>query len=258
MTKLSVVIITKNEEENIGDCLESVKWVDEIIVVDDMSRDRTVETCKGYTEKVFLNDSQGSFHKNKNLGIEKATGDWILSLDADERLSPESAKEIKAAINNPEKIGYYLPRKNYFLGKWIRGCGWWPDRIIRLFKKGVTKWPLNIHDTPKIEERNKVGYLRKPLIHYTYRSLNQYFEKFNRYTLRLAQEEYEKGIRINKRNFFIYFGVKPSFWFLRKYLLWKGFRDGFRGFFISLSSALTIFTTYAKLWEKQEVKDEII
>ena len=256
--KLSVVVITKNEEENIRDCLESVKWADEIVVVDDMSTDRTVEICRKYTKKIFPNNSGGSFHKNKNLGIEKATGDWILSLDADEIISPELAREIKKAISNPEKIGYCLRRKNYFLGRWIRGCGWWPDRIIRLFKKGVTRWPLDIHNTPRIEEKNKVGYLRNFLIHYTYQNFDQYFEKFNRYTSRLAHEEYEKGIRIGKRNFFIYFMLKPLFWFLRKYLLWKGFRDGFRGLFISLSSALVIFTTYAKLWEKQKVKNEII
>jgi len=251
MDKLSVVVITRNEEKNIRGCLKSVKWADEIIVVDDMSSDGTVEICREYTKKIFLNDSKGGFHKNKNLGIEKTTGGWVLSLDADEIISPELAEEIKEAINNPGKIGYYIPRKNYFLGRWIRGCGWWPDRIIRLFKKGVTKWPLDIHDTPRIEEKNKVGYLRNSLIHYTYRSLNQYFEKFNRYTSRLAQEEFEKGIRIGKRNFLIYFLMKPLFWFLRKYLLWKGFRDGFRGLFISLSSALVIFVTYAKLWEIQ-------
>ena len=252
MNKLSAVIITKNEEENIRNCLESIKWADEIVIVDDISTDKTVEICGEYTEKIFLNDSQGSFHKNKNLGIEKATGDWIISLDADEIVNPKLAKEIKKAINNPEKIGYYILRKNYFLGRWIRGCGWWPDHIIRLFKKGVTKWPLDIHDSPRIEEKNKVDYLKNPLIHYTYRSLDQYFEKFNRYTSQLAQEEFEKGIRINKGNFFVYFLMKPLFWFLRKYLLWKGFRDSFRGLFISFSSALVIFTTYAKLWEKQK------
>ena len=250
--KLSVVVITKNEEKDIRDCLESVKWADEIVVVDDLSNDGTVEICREYTKKAFSNDSQGSFHKNKNLGIEEATGDWILSLDADERVSPKLAKEIKEAINDPKKIGYYIPRKNYFLGKWIRGCGWWPDRIIRLFEKGATRWPLDIHDTPRIEQKNKVGYLRNSLIHYNYQNFNQYFEKFNRYTSRLAQEEFEKGIKVNKGNFTVYFLIKPLFWFLRKYLLWRGYRDGFRGFFISFSSALVIFTTYAKLWEKQK------
>jgi len=253
MNKLSIVIATKNEEKNIRKCLESVKWADEIIIVDDKSADRTVEICREYTDKIFLNDSRGSFHKNKNLGIEKTAGDWILSLDADERVTPELKEEILVTLGLQAStiIGYCIPRKNYFLGKWIRGCGWWPDYIIRLFKKGVTQWPLDIHATPKIKEKNKVGYLQNPLIHYSYRNLNQYFEKFNSYTSRLAQEEFEKGIKINKRNFFICFLIKPLFWVLHKYFFWKGYRDAFQGFFISFSSALVVFITYAKLWEKQ-------
>lgn len=252
MSKLSVVVITKNEEKDIRKCLESIKWADEIVIVDDVSIDKTVGICREYTQKIFVNDSKGSFHTNKNLGLEKATGDWIFSLDADEIISSELAEEIKENINNPDKIGYYVPRKNYFLGSWIKGCGWWPDRIIRLFKKGVTKWPLEIHDTPKIKAKDKVGTLKNALIHHTYRNLHHYFDKFNQYTSRLAQEEYEKGVRINTGNFLMYFFVKPSYWFLRKFFIWRGFRDGFSGFFISFSSAWVIVATYAKLWEKQK------
>lgn len=251
MIKLSVVIATRNEEKNIQECLESVKWADEIIIVDDMSTDKTVEICKKYTEKIFLNDSNGSFHKNKNFAIEKANGEWILSIDADEIIPIELSEEIKKAIQSPKMLAYYLNRKNYFIGKWIRGCGWYPDYIIRLFKKGVTRWPLNIHDVPKIEEKDKVSYLKNPFIHYSYGSLYQYFEKFNRYTSRLAQEEFEKGVRVNNKNFLLFFLIKPLFWFLKKYFLQKGWIDGFRGFFISFSSGLVIFTTYAKLWEIQ-------
>jgi glycosyltransferase involved in cell wall biosynthesis len=251
MIKLSVVIATKNEETNIQKCLESVKWADEIVIVDDISIDRTVEICRKYTEKVFINDSGGSFHKNKNLGIEKATGEWILSLDADEIIPIELSEEIKKAIQFSRMLGYYLNRKNYFIGKWIRGCGWYPNYIIRLFKKGVTKWPLNIHDVPKIESKNKVAYLKNPFIHYSYSSLYQYFEKFNRYTSRLAQEEYEKGIKLNKLNFILYFFVKPIFWVTKKYFLQRGWLDGLYGFFISMSSGLVIFVTYLKLLEIQ-------
>ncbi|MCG2726258.1 MAG: glycosyltransferase family 2 protein [Elusimicrobia bacterium] len=251
MKKLSVVIATKNEEKNIQKCLESVKWADEIIIVDDISADKTVEICKRYTKNIFISDSKGSFHKNKNLAIEKANGEWILSLDADEVVPKEFSEEIKKAIQNSEIYGYYLNRKNYFIGKWIRGCGWYPNYIIRLFKKGAAKWPLEIHDVPKIEEKNKAAYLKNSLIHYSYSSLEQYFEKFNRYTSRLAKEEYEKGKKVNNANFLLLFVIKPLFWFLRKYFLQKGWRDGFYGFFISFSSALVIFATYAKLWEIQ-------
>jgi glycosyltransferase involved in cell wall biosynthesis len=249
--RLSVVIAVKNEEKNIRDCLEGVKWADEIVIVDDVSSDKTVEISRGYTQNIFFDDSHGNFHKNKNLGLDKALGDWILSLDADERVTVELAAEIRDAIIKDGKKGYYILRKNYFLGKWIKGCGWWPDNIIRLFKKGAAEWPLEIHAVPAIKDENAVGYLKNPLIHYSYRSLNQYFEKFNRYTSRIAQEEFDKGVRIGGGNFFMYFLMKPLFNFFRKYILRKGFRDGFRGLFISCSSALVIFTTYAKLWEKQ-------
>jgi len=247
--RLSVVIATQDEEGNIKDCLESVKWADEIVIVDDASKDKTVEICREYTDKIFINASKGRFHKNKNLGIEKATGDWILSLDADERIPEDLSKEIKSTVQDEGKLGYYISRKNFFLGKWIRGCGWFPDHIIRLFRKGVTRWPLEVHDVPVIDERDKVGYLSHPMIHISYRSLEQYFGKFARYTTKLAHKEHEKGTKITKANFLLLFFVKPLAWFFRKYFLLRGFRDGFRGFFISASSALTIFTTYAKLWE---------
>ena len=247
--KISVVVATRNEEGNIKDCLESVRWADEIVIVDDASKDKTIELCKEYTDKIFVNDSKGSFHKNKNLGIEKASGGWILSLDADERIPENLAKEICSSVQDERKTGYYISRKNFFLGKWIRGCGWFPDYIIRLFRKGITRWPLEVHDVPAIEEKDKVGYLRNPMIHISYTSLEQYFEKFVRYTTKLAHEEQEKGTRITRSNFLLLFFVKPLAWFFRKYILQKGFRDGFRGLFISVSSAMTIFMTHAKLWE---------
>lgn len=248
---LSVTIATKNEEENIRDCLESVKWTDEIVVVDDVSNDRTVEIAKLYTSKVFIRGSKGDFHKNKNLAIEKASGDWILSLDADEVITPDLAYEIKEAINNEKMLGYYLNRKNFFLGKWIRRCGWYPNYIIRLFRKGATKWPLLVHATPQIVNKEQVGYLKNPFLHYSFTTLNQYIEKFNFYTSCLAKEEYIRGARLNKKNFFVCFLIKPTFLFLRKYIIWKGYRDGFAGLFISFASAWTIFMSYAKLWELQ-------
>ncbi len=251
MAKISVVIATKNEERNIRECLESVKWADEIVVVDDVSSDKTLEICGEYTSKIFINDSKGSFHTNKNLAIENSSGDWILSLDADERVTPELTCEIKDIITKTDKLGYYISRKNYFLGKWIRGSGWYPDYIIRLFINGVTRWPMEIHDVPKISQKDKVAYLQNPMIHMSYTSIEQYLDKFVRYTTRLACEEYEKGIRVKKTNFLSLFLLKPLYWLFRKYFLQHGYIDGFRGYFISFASALTIFMTYAKLWEMQ-------
>lgn len=246
---LSVVIAVKNEEKNIRECLETVKWANEIVIVDDVSEDRTVGISREYNAKIFINDSKGSINTNKNLGIDKAEGEWVLSIDADERLTPELAEEIKKTIEKSEKSGYYVNRKNYFLGKWIRGCGWYPDYIIRLFRKGVTEWPLNIHDVPEIKERTRVGYLENSFVHISYTTLDQYFRKFVQYTSRLAREECEKGVQVTHINFLLLFIVKPLYWFFRKYFILRGCIDGFRGFFISFSSALTIFITYAKLWE---------
>lgn len=253
MQKLSVVIAAKNEEKKIRACLESVKWADEIVVVDDLSGDRTVEICREYGAVIISNDAGGSFHVNKNLGLEKAAGPWILSLDADETVSPGLRGEIEARLaSDPAGIdGFSVPRDNYFLGKRIAGCGWSPDHILRLFRKGAAKWPLDIHDVPGLADRSRAARLESPLIHKSYDSLAQYFEKFNRYTTKLAREEREKGVRVGPWTFLSCFLLKPLFWSLRKYLLQKGFMDGFRGFFISFSSGLVIFVTYAKLWEIQ-------
>lgn len=254
MPKLSVVLAVKNEEINIRACLEAVKWADEIIVVDDCSTDRTVEICREYTDKIIVNDTRGNFHENKNLGLASAGGDWMLSLDADEVVSPGLKEEILARLAaEPGGIdGFYLPRNNYFLGKHITGCGWSPDYIIRLFRKGAARWPLDIHDVPRLADERRAARLESPLIHHSYYSLAQYFEKFNRYTTKLAGEQREKGVRVSAKNFPALFFIKPAYWALRKYLLQKGFLDGFRGFLISLSSGLVIFVTYAKLWEIQE------
>lgn len=248
------MIAVKNEERNIRACLEAVKWADEIVIVDDCSVDKTVEICREYTGTIIINDSCGSFHKNKNLGIEKSAGGWILSLDADEVVSVELKDEIVLRLaSDPGGVdGFYIPRDNYFLGKRITGCGWSPDYIARLFRKGAAIWPLNIHDVPKMADESRVARLENPLIHQSYYSLAQYFEKFNKYTTRLAAEKREKGVRVSAKNFLTVFLIKPLFWFLRKYLFQKGFMDGFRGFFISFSSGLVIFVTYAKLWETQE------
>ena len=164
MAMISAVIATKNEERNVRECLESIKWVDEIVVVDDKSNDNTTKICREFAATIILNDSKGSFHINKNLGLDSSRGDWILSIDADERVTPELSREIQDVIVSSDNLGYYINRKNYFLGKWIRGNGWYPDYIIRLFRRGVTRWPLEIHDVPKIAEKDKVSYLHNPLI----------------------------------------------------------------------------------------------
>jgi hypothetical protein len=205
--------------------------------------------------KIFSNDSKGSFHVNKNLGLEEAGCEWILSLDADECVDGELAVEIKRVLSGDTgsgMLGYYVNRKNYFLGEWIRGCGWYPDCIIRLFRKGATCWPIEIHDVPDIADKSKVGFLKGHLEHSSYRSMDQYMQKFSQYTTRLAFEQWDRGKRVSALTFPLYFMIRPLYWFTKKYFFQKGFADGFRGFFISSSSAFTIFFMYTKLWALQQ------
>jgi glycosyltransferase involved in cell wall biosynthesis len=254
---ISVTLVTKNESDNILNCLRSVTFADEIIVVDDKSIDDSAEKARDFGAMVLVRDSGGSFHENKNIAIQKAKGEWILSLDADEIVTPELAKSIKSVISHPSPDGYLISRHNYFLGRWIRGCGWYPDPILRLFKKGKAWWPLEIHDTPKLEGGNQnAPLLEGPLIHHSYNNFEQYFEKFNRYTSRLAVEYSQANIQLKGVLIPTNLLIRPSYWFLKKYVLWRGYRDGLHGLFICFSSALVIFTSHLKLWHLQNNKRE--
>ena len=244
---LSVTIATKDESENIINCLKSVSFADEVFIVDDCSRDDTVQKAKDFGARILIRESGGSFHENKNLAISEAHGDWILSLDADEIVSKELSNSIQNVLMDPVSDGYLIDRHNYFLGKWIRGCGWYPDNILRLFRKGKAWWPLEIHDTPTLERGNEhAPVLKGPLIHKSYKDLDQFFEKFNRYTTRLALEYTQRNYSPKGIHLPINLFIRPTYWFLRKYIFLQGFRDGFLGFFICFCSGLTIFVSYAK------------
>lgn len=252
--KLSVMIITRNEEKNIRDCLETVKWADEIVIVDQSSTDNTVQLCRNYTDKIFITEPKGYCEPDRAFAAGKTGGDWVLYLDADERVSPQLRDEISNIVKNGGEFKcWYVTRKNHFLGKWIKTCGWYPGYVLRLFRKGTVVFTTAIHKDGSTGER--CGYLKNDLIHYSYVSLEDYFEKFNRYTTQLAKEAYRKGFRINRLNFAGCFLLKPAAVFLRKYLLQAGWRDGVAGFFISISSAVVIFVTYSKLWEMQNVPE---
>jgi glycosyltransferase involved in cell wall biosynthesis len=252
---LSVTIAAKNESGRLAQCLSSVAFADEIVLIDDCSSDDTTEEARRFGASVIVRDSKGSFHENKNIAIEEAKGEWILSLDADEIVSEQLARSIQLALTRPECDGYLVDRHNYFLGKWIKGCGWYPDYILRLFRKGKAWWPLEIHDTPRLEGGNKkASPLAGPLIHNSYQSLYQYFEKFNRYTSRLAVEYAERQQSMRGFNVPLNLGLRPFYWFLKNYLILQGFRDGIPGLFICFSSALVIFVSYLKLWETQGKK----
>ncbi|MCX7793370.1 MAG: glycosyltransferase family 2 protein [Thermodesulfovibrionales bacterium] len=244
---LSITIITLNEEKNIGDCLESVKWADEIIIIDSGSTDRTVEICKKYTDKVFYNPWPG-MNEQKALAMEKARGSWILNIDADERVTPELKKEIIDAIKHPRYDGYRFPRKNYFINKWMRHGGWYPDHVLRLFKKECAFYGgINPHDKVIIRS-GRIGTLKSPLIHYTYSSLSQYITRQNNYSSAAALELLKR----NKRVSAVMIPLKTLWKFIETYILKMGFLDGTHGMIAAIGASYSTFQKYSKLWELQK------
>ncbi|MCK4261691.1 glycosyltransferase family 2 protein [bacterium] len=253
---LSVVVITKNEEEDIGLCLESVKWADEIVVVDDFSQDKTVEICHQWTDKVFQRRWEG-YAKGKNFAIEKASGQWILSLDADERVSPELKAEIKEVLDpfrdksltslerDSSYDGYLIPMKFYFYGHWMRYGGLYPKRHLRLFRKRKGKFEERaVHEGVKVTGR--IGYLKEPMLHYSYKSLDDYLQKFDRYSTLDALDKLDK----RKHGRWYPFLRLPAE-FILTYFIKQGFRDGFYGLLYSVLNAFYVFVKYMKLWEVQ-------
>ena len=245
MATLTVVTITLNEEANIRDCLASARWANEIIVVDSGSTDRTVEYARAFTDHVDRAPWEG-YGAARNFALQHATGDWIFWLDADERVTPELAVEIQQMLRNDDEriVGYSVARRAYFLGRWIKHCGWYPSRVTRLFRRGKGKFSENrVHE--QLELQGDVGILRNDLLHFTDPSLQHYFAKFNKYTSLAAEDLRESG-----RSFGFYdVLLRPPFTFFKMYVLKRGFLDGMQGFILCVLSSLYVFTKYIKLWE---------
>jgi len=245
--KLSVIVITLNEERNIAECLQSVQWADEIILVDSESSDNTVEIAKNYTSKIFIRKWDG-YSSTKNFALQQCKNDWILWLDADERVTPELKQSIQQVVNEDGKNfdGYEVSRRAYFLKKWIRHCGWYPGYVVRFFRKNKAKFiAVRVHESIEIE--GKIGKLKGNLIHYTDENIKQYFEKFNMYTSLASVDLYENG----KRFSIIDLTIRPLFMFFKMFFLRLGFLDGIHGFILSVLSSAYVFVKYAKLWEIQ-------
>lgn len=254
MKKLSVILATFNEEKNIKGCLDSVRQLaDEIVVVDGTSTDKTVEMARKYTPKIITKDNPPMFHLNKQLAIEKAEGEWILYLDADERVSPELAKEITATINkSPSENGFHIPRKNIIFGKWIENTGWYPDYQLRLFRRGKAKLPCkSLHEQPELE--GDAGKLVSPLIHYNYRTVFQFVDKLNRlYT------ENDKKIYLHQKKKIVWLDSlrMPVSEFTKRFFYEKGYKDGLHGLVLSLLQAFSALITFAKIWEEEDFKED--
>ncbi|MFN3550202.1 MAG: glycosyltransferase family 2 protein [Endomicrobiia bacterium] len=248
MNKISACLIVRNEEKKIERCLKSIKWCDEIIVVDQSSTDKTVDIAKKYTDKIFITEPKGICNPDRSFGISKASNDWILLIEADEVITEELKEEIKTSISRNLADIYYVPVKTFFVGRWIKTCGWYPSYIPRIFKKGSIEFEENIHTNGKLKS-DKVFYLKNDLLHYSYESINDWIDKFKRYTDRYAIEYYKATLKPSFKNFVKEIFIRPIYFFIMKYILLKGFTDGWRGFFISVSSALTIMFSYFKFLE---------
>ncbi|MFV1951783.1 MAG: glycosyltransferase family 2 protein [Nitrospinota bacterium] len=249
MNKLSVTIITYNEEKNIRECLDSVRWADEIVVLDSCSTDSTERICREYTDKVFQNEWLG-YGRQKNLCAERAENDWIFNLDADEVVTPELRAGLMELLSStPSLSAYLVPRKNYFGERWIRYCGWYPDYIVRLYnKKRASFLPSDVHESVQVDGRP--GMLRGPIKHYTYSNLSDYISRQNRYSSLAAQGMAGEGREVRWYDL----SLRPIFAFIKVYALRMGFREGGLGFILSVGHSFYTFLKYVKLWEIKEMK----
>lgn len=248
MTKLSVAIAAYNEEKNIKDCLESAKFADEIVVVDGKSTDNTGKIAKSLGAKVFEVPNQPLMKKNMNLSFEKATGDWIISLDADERITEELANEIRSTIENPgDFVAFKIPRKNIIFNAWIAHTGWYPDYQFRLFKKGKAKFPeKNVHEELVVD--GEVGELKNPIVHQHIATVSDWLGRMDNYTSREAEKIIKEGKKISWSDSIRF----PLEEFLRRFFAWQGYKDGLHGLVLSLLMAFYWELVFAKVWEHEK------
>ena len=243
MAKLSVIIITKNEADNIRACLESVNWADEIIVVDSGSNDDTVNICKELGAQVHTTADWPGFGVQKNRALSHATCEWVLSLDADERVTPGLRSEIESALNDPHgHDAFRVPRLSSFCGRYMRHSGWYPDYVTRLFQRGAARFSDDlVHESLIVN--GSVGRLRQPLLHETFHDLEELLAKINQYSTAGARmlDEKNKTATLKK-------AIGHAVWaFLRTYIIRAGFLDGREGFMLAVSTAESTYYRYAKL-----------
>lgn len=242
--RLSVTVITLNEAERLRACLESVAWADEVIVVDAESHDKTLAVAREFTDRVWVRPWPG-FAAQKNFALEQATGDWVLSLDADEQVSAELQAEIRALLGgDPPHDGYAVPRRNLFLGQWVRHGGLHPDWQLRLFRRGRGRFVERaVHEA--VEVLGPVGRLRGHLVHRSYEGLGDFFERAHRYATLAAADLVRAGARARTRDLLL----RPLGRFLAMYVARGGFLDGRKGLLLAALYAYYVFMRTAKVWE---------
>lgn len=246
-SSLAVCVITLNEEDRIGDCLESVRFAGEVLVVDSGSTDRTVELARERGARVIVRDWPG-YAAQKNFAMEQVRADWVLSIDADERVSPELAAEIRAWVAAPPEgvCGCSMPRRTWYLGRWIRHGGWYPDRKLRLVRRGCGRWEGG-HVHERLVAEGSTRELRGDLLHYTYRDMADHLRSMDRFTSEAARGMAARG----RRGAVLGMLGAPPLKFLKMYLLRAGFLDGLPGFVVAVLGSYYVFLKYAKLWERR-------
>jgi glycosyltransferase involved in cell wall biosynthesis len=242
--KLSVTIITKDEAADIGGAIASVVWADEIVVVDSESSDATVAIARRHTDRVIVRAWPG-YIAQKNYAASMASHDWILSLDADERVTPALAEEIQALLaGTPDHAAYRMPRVTWHLGRWIRTTDWYPDDQLRLYDRRTAEWSGRyVHEAVTV--RGIVGQLRSELQHFAFHGVSDHLETIDRYTTYAAQQMFESGRRAGM----LQLACHPPLAFLRNYILHRGILDGGVGLIISAMNSYYVFLKFAKLWE---------
>ncbi|OFW15228.1 MAG: hypothetical protein A3F70_12990 [Acidobacteria bacterium RIFCSPLOWO2_12_FULL_67_14] len=247
--KLSVTIITRNEAEHIAAAIDSAAWADEVLVVDCGSTDATLEIACARGATVLSREWSG-YVDQKNFAAARASHDWIFSLDADERIPPPLAAEIRALLaTEPPRRGYRLPRVTFHLGRWVRTTDFYPDFQTRLYDRRAARWNGRyVHESVAVD--GPVGRLRHELEHYSFRDLRDQVERLNHYTTLAARQMHEAGRRAGPLDLIVH----PPAAFLRNYVLRRGFMDGTVGLTISAMAAYAVFLKFAKLWELQRTR----
>ena len=243
--RLSVTVITLNEEDALRRCLESVAWADEIVVVDAESSDKTVEVARAFTDAVFVRPWRG-FAAQKNFALDHASGDWVLSLDADEEVTPELRGEIVAVLERPasDVAAYAVARRNIFWGAWVRHGGLYPDWQVRLLRRGRGRFgDVSVHESVRVD--GTVVRLASPLLHRSYRDVADFLARADRYSSLAAADRLRHGPPVNAAELVL----RPLGRFLGMYVLRAGFLDGWRGFLLAVLYAYYVFIRSAKVWE---------
>jgi glycosyltransferase involved in cell wall biosynthesis len=246
-TKISATVRTRNEEANLEECLKSIAWSDEIIVVDSRSTDRTIEIARKYTDKIYVRDWPGHIAQSQ-FATDQASNVWVLSMDADERVTPELRDEILALhLDTTPHDAFEMPRRHFFMKRWINHSAWYPDYKIRLFRKDRCHWGgYNPHDEVKVKGTKER--LKRDLIHYIYRDIEHFAATKNTYSTLTARDHFKNGRTARIINF----TLRPLYAFLYRYFIRLGFLDGIAGFTICVEEAHGVFLKYVKLYELQK------